>query len=210
MTEPGATDDPSPLLQTPLVQPLIWIDLEMTGLDPDADLVVEIATIVTDGSLDRVVEGPELIIYAHDEVLDAMDPVVVAMHKSSGLTELVQASELSVADAERQTLEFLRKVVPEPGVAPLAGNSVHADRAFMRRHMPKLEAWMHYRNVDVSTFKESARRWDTGLLDRAPSKGGAHRALADIRESIAELRFYRNELFKPVETDTDEAEYSSD
>jgi oligoribonuclease len=179
-----------------LVQPLVWIDLEMTGLDPDRDLIVEIATIVTDGSLERIVEGPDLVIAAPEESLDVMDPVVVGMHESSGLLPLIRASQLSVAEAEQQTMDFLRAHVPDPGLAPLAGNSVHADRAFLRRYMPELEAWMHYRNVDVSTFKEVARRWAPDLMRRAPLKNGAHRALADIRESIEELRFYRDALFR--------------
>ena len=181
-----------------LRQPLVWIDLEMTGLDPDGDVIVEIATIITDGCLEELVEGPDLVIHAPDEVLDAMDPVVVAMHETSGLTELIRTATMTVRDAEQQTLEFVRGHVPEPGIAPVAGNSIHADRAFLRRHMPQLEAWMHYRNVDVSTFKEVTRRWAPGLLKRAPAKGGTHRALADIRESIRELQFYRSELFGPV------------
>ena len=181
-----------------LRQPLVWIDLEMTGLDPDGDMIVEIATIITDGCLEELIEGPDLVIHASDDVLDAMDPVVVAMHETSGLTELIRTASMTVGDAEQQTLEFVRRHVPEPGTAPLAGNSIHADRAFLRRHMPQLEAWMHYRNVDVSTFKEVARRWAPELLKRAPAKGGAHRALADIRESIRELQFYRSELFGPV------------
>ena len=178
------------------MQPLVWIDLEMTGLDPDRDLIVEIATIVTDGSLDTLVEGPDLVIAAPEESLDVMDPVVVGMHEGSGLMSLIRASEVTVAGAEQRTLAFLREHVPEPGVAPLAGNSVHADRAFLRRYMPELEAWLHYRNVDVSTFKEVARRWAPDLVKQAPVKGGMHRALADIRESIEELRFYRDALFR--------------
>lgn len=178
-----------------LDQPLVWIDLEMTGLDPDNDVIVEIATIVTDGALATVIEGPDLVIHAPEALLDRMDPVVVAMHESSGLTPLVRSSATTMAEAERRTLEFVRSHVPEAGTAPLAGNSVHADRAFMRRYMPELEGWMHYRNVDVSTLKELARRWDPDMVRRAPSKGGAHRALADIRESITELAFYRDELF---------------
>jgi oligoribonuclease len=178
-----------------MAQPLVWIDLEMTGLDPDSDLIVEIATIVTDGSLGQLVEGPDLVIHAPDDVVDSMDEVVIDMHAESGLTPLIRSSRTTVAEAEKQTMEFIQRYVPEPGIAPLAGNSVHADRAFLRRYMPELEAWLHYRNVDVSTLKELARRWDPPMMRRAPSKGGAHRALADIRESIAELAFYREELF---------------
>lgn len=189
----GATDaDPG---VGALEQPLVWIDLEMTGLDPDADLIVEIATIITDGRLETLIEGPDLVIHADDDVLEGMDPVVVDMHAGSGLTPLVQGSTTTVRHAEEQTLAFVREHLADPSAAPLAGNSVHADRAFLRRYMPELEAALHYRNVDVSTFKETARRFAPDLLERAPSKGGAHRALADIRESIEELRFYVDELF---------------
>lgn len=176
-------------------QPLVWIDLEMTGLDPDRDVVVEIATIVTDGTLDRVERGPDLVIAAPQRALDAMEDVVRTMHTRSGLLDEIAASQLTVRDAEDATLEFVRAHVPKPATAPLAGNSVHADRMFLRRYMPTLEAYLHYRNVDVSTLKELARRWRPELLDEAPEKAERHRALDDIVESIAELRFYRDALF---------------
>ena len=194
-----APTEPSP--QEALERPLVWIDLEMTGLDPDRDLIVEIATIVTDGGLERSVEGPDLVVHVADEVLSGMDDVVTAMHESSGLTSLIRTATTTLAEAERQTLEFVRSLVPEPRTAPLAGNSVHADRAFLHRHMPDLEAHLHYRNVDVSTFKEVSRRWAPQLLAGAPRKGGSHRALADIRESIEELRYYRDALYRPLSGD---------
>lgn len=180
-----------------LEQPLVWIDLEMTGLDPRRDVIVEIAVIVTDGGLTQVHEGPDLVIAAPEAALAAMEAVVARMHASSGLTEAVRASELSLAEAERQVLDFVRGLVPEPRTAPLAGNSVHADRAFLVAWMPALEAHLHYRNVDVSTLKELVRRWRPDVLDAAPKKGGGHRALADIRESITELEYYREALFTP-------------
>lgn len=181
-----------------LSQPLVWIDLEMTGLDPDADVIVEIATIVTDGALERVEQGPDLVIGAPETALDGMADVVRRMHTASGLLDEIRRTDRDVAMAEAATLEFVRTHVPDPSNAPLAGNSVHADRMFLRRHMPELEAHLHYRNVDVSTLKELARRWRPQLLDDAPAKSDRHRALDDIRESITELRFYREALFDHV------------
>ncbi len=178
--------------------PLVWIDLEMTGLNPEVDVIVEIAAIVTNGSLDEIIEGPDLVLSADQSQLDNMAPIVREMHGQSGLTEAVRSSRLSAAEAEQLVLEFVRKHVPEPGQAPLAGNSVHADRAFLHRYMPKLEAWFHYRNVDVSTVKELVRRWYPEALDSGPAKGGGHRALADIRESIEELMYYRSTVFKTI------------
>ncbi|MGH3665352.1 MAG: oligoribonuclease [Egibacteraceae bacterium] len=180
----------------PLDQPLVWVDLEMTGLDPQREHIVEIAVIVTDATLERAVEGPDLVVGAPGHVLDRMDPPVVEMHLESGLTAAVRASPLTVAEAEAQVLDFVRAHVPEPRTAPLAGNSVHADRSFLAHHMPTLEAHLHYRNVDVSTIKELARRWYPDAFAAAPAKGGGHRALADIRESIAELRYYRAAILR--------------
>lgn len=177
--------------------PLIWVDLEMTGLDPDREVIIEIAVIVTDGELDQRHEGPELVIAADEEILGRMHPRVVDMHRRSGLLAAVRASELGLAAAEAEVLGFVADLVPEAGTAPLAGNSVHADRAFLERYMPALAAHLHYRNVDVSTIKELARRWYPEIADAAPSKAGDHRALADIRESIAELRYYRQKIFAP-------------
>ena len=179
-----------------LAQPLVWIDLEMTGLDPARERIVEIAVIVTDGELEHVEEGPDLVLNAPEEALEAMEQVVAEMHAKSGLDAAIRASEVTAEQAEAEVLAFVRRFVPEGRTAPLAGNSVHADRAFLARYMPTLEGYLHYRNVDVSTVKELVRRWYPGLLDRAPEKTGDHRALADIRESIAELRWYRDQVFR--------------
>jgi oligoribonuclease len=180
----------------PLEQPLVWIDLEMTGLDPLRDRIVEIAVIVTDGQLERLEEGPDLVLATSEESLSGMDDVVVQMHGGSGLTEAIRASDLTVEAAEEQVLAFIAQHVPTARTAPLAGNSVHADRAFLRRYMPDLEAYVHYRNVDVSTIKELARRWYPAALEASPRKAGGHRALADIRESIEEMRYWRSAVFK--------------
>jgi oligoribonuclease len=176
--------------------PLVWIDLEMTGLDPQVHVIVEIAVIVTDGSLDEIIEGPDLVLCADEAALEVMVPVVNEMHRGSGLIEAIRQSSVSVTEAEQLVLGFVKTHVSEPGLAPLAGNSVHADRAFLRRHMPELEAWFHYRNVDVSTIKELTRRWYPEMSENAPAKVGGHRALADIRESIEELKYYRRTVFK--------------
>ncbi|HSK95995.1 MAG TPA: oligoribonuclease [Euzebyales bacterium] len=181
-----------------MTQPLVWIDLEMTGLDPDRDVIVEIATIITDGMLEHVEAGPDLLVAAPAEALAGMSEVVRRMHTGSGLLDELAHVDRTAAAAEEATLAFVRRHVPDAAVAPLAGNSVHADRMFLRRYMPTLEAHLHYRNVDVSTFKEVVRRWRPQLLEQAPDKSERHRALDDIRESIAELRFYRDALFGDV------------
>ena len=180
----------------PLVDPLVWVDLEMTGLDPDHDRIVEIAVIVTDGTLEHLVEGPDLVLATSEESLGGMDAVVVQMHGNSGLTAAIRESTITVEAAEQEVLAFIAQHVPTARTAPLAGNSVHADRAFLRRYMPTLEAYVHYRNVDVSTVKELARRWYPEAVEAAPRKAGGHRALADIRESIEELRYWRTAIFK--------------
>jgi oligoribonuclease len=176
--------------------PLVWVDLEMTGLDPDRDVIVEVAVLVSDAALERLQEGPDLVVAAPAGALDAMADVVRDMHAKSGLTDAVRASTLSLRDAEQQVLEFVRRHVREARVAPLAGNSIGTDRAFLRKQMPTFEAYLHYRNVDVSTVKELARRWYPEAFAAAPKKGGAHRALADIHESIGELRHYRATIFR--------------
>lgn len=187
------TDEPE---VAPLTHPLVWIDLEMTGLDPERDRIVEIAVIVTDGELERMVEGPDLVVATPDAALEAMDDVVVQMHQLSGLTDAIRSATLTVAEAEAQVLQFVTRHIPAARTAPLAGNSVHADRAFLRKYMPALEAYVHYRNVDVSTVKELARRWYPDALESTPRKTGGHRALADIRESIEEMRYWRRAIFK--------------
>ena len=181
--------------QTPAADShLIWIDLEMTGLNPDHDEILEIATIVTDAQLNLVKEGPVLAIHQSELRLESMDHWNRKHHANSGLWRRVVASELSVQQAEAQTLEFLRQLVPH-GVSPMCGNSICQDRRFLFRQMPDLERYFHYRNLDVSTVKELARRWCPGLIQRFKKKN-THLALEDIRESIAELRFYRQFMGK--------------
>ncbi len=174
---------------------LVWIDLEMTGLDPRRDHLLEMATLVTDGRLEVVATGPEIVIHQPEEVLAGMNEWSREHHAASGLLDRVRASTVSVADAEEQTLAFLRQHCP-PGSAPLAGNSIHMDRFFLKFHMPALEGFLHYRNVDVTTVKELARRWAPDVFAGAPRKADSHRALEDIRESIAELAHYRAALFR--------------
>jgi oligoribonuclease len=173
-------------------QPLVWIDLEMSGLDPDQDVILEIATIVTDGDLDLVAEGPNLVVHQPDSALEAMNEWNTRHHGESGLTERVRNSEIETREAERRTVEFLEAHVASD-TAPLCGNSVYQDRRFLYRYMSDLEEFLHYRNVDVSSIKELVERW----YDRveAPEKETRHRALDDIRESIQELRFYRDRVF---------------
>ena len=167
---------------------LIWLDLEMTGLQPSSDRVIEIATLVTDSQLNLVATGPVLVVYQPQEVLDAMDAWNKSMHAKTGLIERVRASRLTEAEVERQTLEFLAAHVPA-NASPMCGSSICQDRRFLARWMPRLEAHFHYRNLDVSTLKELVRRWKPDL--KSFSKEGKHEALADILESIEELKFYR-------------------
>jgi oligoribonuclease len=174
---------------------LIWIDLEMTGLLPDADSIIEIATVVTNAELDVVAEGPNLAIHQPDSVLAGMDEWNRRQHGASGLADRVRASSITVAEAEARTLMFL-SVHVAPGISPMCGNSVCQDRRFLARLMPSLERYFHYRNLDVSTVKELARRWAPGLAGGIV-KESAHLALADIHESIRELRFYRERLLAP-------------
>ncbi|MEO6121829.1 MAG: oligoribonuclease [Acidimicrobiales bacterium] len=176
---------------------LVWMDLEMTGLDPARCAVVEVATVVTDDQLQIVAEGPDLVVGCDAEHLAAMEPVVRAMHSGSGLLAAVESSTLTLAEAGRQTLEFIRSHVPEPRTVPLCGNSIGTDRRFLAAHLPEIEDWLHYRSIDVSSVKELCRRWYPEVLAGAPAKTGHHRALDDIRESVAELRYYRSAIFRP-------------
>ncbi len=173
---------------------LIWVDLEMTGLNPDTDVIIEIATIVTDADLNTLAEGPVFAIKQPQAALDAMDEWNTTHHNASGLVKRVQESQISTEDAIAQTIEFLTPWV-DKGVSPMCGNTIGQDRRFMVRHMPQLEAYFHYRNIDVSTVKELARRWQPEIL-KGFKKQGAHLALDDIRESISEMRYYRETFFK--------------
>jgi len=172
---------------------LIWVDLEMTGLDPDSDTVIEIASIVTDAQLNTIAEGPVIAIQCPETQLAAMDEWNTQHHNESGLVARVRASEYSLNDASMATLEFLKQHIAA-GKSPMCGNSIGQDRRFMVRHMPELEAYFHYRNIDVSSIKELVRRWQPDVLDGF-SKKGAHLALDDIRESVAELAYYREKVF---------------
>lgn len=174
---------------------LIWIDLEMTGLDPANDRIIEIATLVTDKELHVLATGPELAIHQDESVLASMDEWNVEHHTRSGLCDRVLASNVSEREAERATLDFLYDYVPER-TSPMCGNTVCQDRRFLARYMPALEAFFHYRHIDVSTFKELALRWAPSVLDGL-QKQSVHRALADIEESVDELRHYRANLFRP-------------
>ncbi|HET8552398.1 MAG TPA: oligoribonuclease [Gammaproteobacteria bacterium] len=174
---------------------LIWIDLEMTGLDPARDRIIEIATLVTDKHLAPLAEGPVLAIHQPESVLDGMDSWNVKHHGESGLIARVRESEVDAAEAERQTLEFLREHVPERA-SPMCGNSICQDRRFLAREMPALERFFHYRNLDVSTLKELAKRWAPDIA-KGFKKDSAHVALSDIKDSIEELEYYRRTLFDP-------------
>jgi len=174
---------------------LVWMDLEMTGLDPDVDTILEIATLITDGKLNVIAEGPNLAVHQPDSVLDGMNAWCIQHHGDSGLTERVRKSAISMAEAEALTLEFIKQHVPERR-SPLCGNSIHQDRRFLVRYMPKIENYVHYRNIDVSTIKELVNRWYPKLPMQA--KQGEHLALADIHESIKELKYYRQKVFLPT------------
>ena len=176
---------------------LVWMDLEMTGLDPAADVIVEIATLVTDDDLEIVAEGPDLVVATPATKLAGMDVVVRDMHTRSGLLTAIEASTMSLEDAGKQTLDFIREHVPEPRTVPLCGNSIGTDRRFLAAHLPDIEDYLHYRSIDVSTIKELSRRWYPETLAKAPTKAGGHRAMDDIRESVAELRYWREAVFRP-------------
>ncbi len=173
---------------------LVWLDMEMTGLDPERERIIEVAVVVTDANLEVVAEGPVLVVHQSNELLDAMDNWNQATHSKSGLIEKVKASTLTEAAAEAQLLEFLRQYVPA-GKSPLCGNTISQDRRFMERYMPELEAFFHYRNLDVSTLKELARRWRPEIY-RGFVKQSKHEALADVYESIDELKYYREHFLR--------------
>jgi len=173
------------------------MDLEMTGLDPAKNVIVEIATLVTDDELNIVATGPDLVVHQPPELLAVMEPVVHEMHTRSGLLEAIAASTITLESAGKDTLDFIREHVPEPRTVPLCGNSIGTDRRFLAAYLPDIENHLHYRSVDVSTIKELARRWYPSVIDSVPKKATTHRALDDISESIEELRFYREKLFVP-------------
>jgi len=176
---------------------LVWIDCEMTGLDLRSDKLIEIAALVTDGELNILGDGIDVVIHADDAALSSMIEVVTDMHARSGLIDEVRASTVDVATAETMVLDYIREHVKQPRTAPLAGNSIATDRGFIARDMPALDSFLHYRMIDVSTIKELCRRWYPRIYYGQPTKGLAHRALADIQESIRELRFYRRTAFVP-------------
>lgn len=177
---------------------LVWIDCEMTGLDLGKDKLIEVAALVTDPELNVLGDGIDLVIHADDAALDAMPEVVRDMHAKSGLTEEVRRSAITMAEAEEAVLAYVREFVPNPRTAPLCGNSIATDRGFLARDMPTLDSYLHYRMIDVSSIKELCRRWYPRVYFGQPAKGLAHRALADIRESIRELEYYRRSIFVPL------------
>jgi len=177
---------------------LVWMDLEMTGLDATRDVIVEIATIVTDDDLNIVAEGPDLVVHQSEEALAVMDPFVVEMHTRSGLLQAIHASTVSLETAGAATLAFIKQHVPVQGTVPLCGNSIGMDRRFLTAYLPDIENWLHYRSIDVSSVKELVRRWYPQVKNDLPHKQGSHRALDDIRASINELQFYRERAFLPT------------
>ncbi|MGA1436024.1 MAG: oligoribonuclease [Ilumatobacteraceae bacterium] len=178
---------------------LVWMDLEMTGLDHMSDVIVEIATIITDDDLNIVAEGPDLVIHQPDEVLRNMNEVVTKMHTDSGLLEQISSSTLTLEEAGQQTLQFIKEHCPEAGTVPLCGNSIGTDRRFLARYLPEIETYLHYRSVDVSSIKELVRRWYPEANARRPWKPNSHRALDDIKESVAELKHYQQVVFRSPE-----------
>jgi len=176
---------------------LVWMDLEMTGLDPSRDVIVEIATLVTDAELNIVAEGPDLVIHVEDEALGNMGEVVKNMHAKSGLTDAIRASTITLEEAGAATLAFIKEHVPKERAAPLCGNSIGTDRRFLAAYLPEIEEYLHYRSVDVSTIKELVDRWYPEVYSKRPNKTGNHRALGDIVDSVNELIYYRDNVFAP-------------
>ena len=175
---------------------LVWLDLEMTGLDLSRHVIVEVAALVTDGDLTPLDEGIYVIVHQPPEALAEMDDFVRKMHTKSGLLPEIEVSTTSLADAGAQTLAYIRGHVPEPGVAPMCGNSIGVDRRFLDQQLPELDRYLHYRSIDVSSFKELCRRWYPEVYQKRPHKAEAHRALADVLESIAEMGYYRAHMLR--------------
>jgi len=176
---------------------LVWLDLEMTGLDVTRHTIVEVAVLATDASLEPLDAGLDIVVHQPPEAMATMDDFVRSMHTRSGLVAAIEASTSTLLDAGAQALAYVRSHVPEPGVAPLCGNSIGVDRRFLDHQLPELDRYLHYRSIDVSSFKEVCRRWYPDIYKRRPQKTETHRALADIHESIAELRYYRETMLRP-------------
>jgi oligoribonuclease len=176
---------------------LVWMDLEMTGLDHTTEVIVEIATLITDDDLNIIAEGPDLVVQASDESLANMDPFVVNMHTKSGLLDQIKAATMTLEEAGAQTLAFIKEHVPEERSVPLCGNSIGTDRRFLAAYLPEIEEYLHYRSIDVSSVKELVKRWYPGVDGNRPRGQGSHRALDDIRESVKELVYYREHVFLP-------------
>ena len=177
---------------------LVWLDLEMTGLDVHRHVIVEIAALVTNGNLEPLDDGIDVIVHQPPEALAEMDDFVRKMHTKSSLLTAIEASTTSLADACAQVIAYIRTQVPEPGVAPMCGNSIGVDRRFLDQQLPELDQYLHYRSIDVSSFKELCRRWYPEIYKKRPHKAETHRALADVLESIAELRYYREQMLREV------------
>jgi oligoribonuclease len=177
---------------------LVWIDLEMTGLDLQRHQIVELALLVTDAQLEVLADGLDLVVHQPPEVLAEMDDFVRKMHTKSGLLAEIERSSLTLEAAGKQAIEYIQRFVPEPGTAPLCGNSIGVDRRFLDRYLPDLDRYLHYRSIDVSSLKELCRRWYPQAYKKRPSKTEAHRALDDITESVAELRYYRDTIMRPL------------
>ncbi len=188
---------------------LAWMDLEMTGLDPRRHVIVEIATLITDDDLNLIAEGPDLVVHADDEQLAAMEDIVREMHTKSGLLPQIQTSTITLEEAGAATLAFLKEHISQPRSIPLCGNSIGTDRRFLDAHLPEIEEFLHYRSVDVSTIKELMKRWNPALLGKRPEKATGHRALDDIRESLEELRYYRDTFMVLAPKSTSDAEAST-
>jgi len=186
---------------------LVWMDLEMTGLDHTADVIVEIATLVTDDELNIVAEGPDLVVHATEEQLAGMNPVVVDMHTKSGLLDQIRASTTTLEEAGAATLAFIKEHVPNARQVPLCGNSIGMDRRFLAAYLPEIEEYLHYRSIDVSTVKELGRRWYPEDYSGLGKGSSAHRAMDDIKESVEELKYWRERVFRPAgDTGTDTGE----
>jgi len=193
-SSPAASGDAAGTAVATVDDRLVWVDLEMTGLIVETDVIVEIACIVTDASLNALDDGMELIVHADADTLARMGDFVREMHTKSGLLPQIEASEVSVAAAEQAALAYVKQHVPKASTAPLCGNSIGTDRGFLARYMTEFDEYLHYRSIDVSSLKELCRRWNHALYRKRPGKAEHHRALDDIRESIEELRFYRDNL----------------